>query len=98
MRVARRSALVLLGSSAIVGLVRPARAGDKFVTVGINLPLTGASAEDATNILHGAQLAIEEANAKGGIGGYEIASWSSTTAPRPPVSTIPRSRPSTRAR
>ena len=45
---------------------------DKFVTVGINLPLTGASAEDATNILHGAQLAIEEANAKGGIGGYEI--------------------------
>ena len=72
MRVARRSALVLLGSSTFVGLVRAARASDKFVTVGINLPLTGASAEDATNILHGAQLAIEEANAKGGIGGYEI--------------------------
>ena len=36
-------------------------------------PLTGgAAAEDATNILHGAQLAIEEANAKGGIAGYEI--------------------------
>ena len=72
MRVARRSALVLLGSSTFVGLVRAARASDKFVTVGINLPLTGASAEDATNILHGAQLAIEEANASGGIGGYEI--------------------------
>ena len=72
MRIARRSALALLGSSALAGLARPARAADKFVTVGINLPLTGAAAEDATNILHGAQLAIEEANARGGIGGYEI--------------------------
>ena len=36
------------------------------------LPLTGAGAEDAINILHGAQLAIEEANAKGGPGGYEV--------------------------
>ena len=72
MRIARRSALALLGSSALAGLVRPARAGDKFVTVGINLSLTGAAAEDATNMLHGAQLAIEEANARGGIGGYEI--------------------------
>ena len=72
MRIARRSALALLGSSALAGLALPARAGDKFVTVGINLPLTGAAAEDATNILHGAQLAIEEANARGGIGGYEI--------------------------
>ena len=72
MRFARRSALALLGSSALAGLVRRACAAEKFVTVGINLPLTGAAAEDATNILHGAQLAIEEANAKGGIGGYEI--------------------------
>ena len=72
MRIARRSALALLGSSALAGFVQPARAGDKFVTIGINLPLTGAAAEDATNILHGAQLAIEEANARGGLGGYEI--------------------------
>ena len=72
MRIARRSALALLGSSALAGVTRPARAEAKFVTIGINLPLTGAAAEDATNILHGAQLAIEEANARGGIGGYEI--------------------------
>jgi branched-chain amino acid transport system substrate-binding protein len=72
MRVARRSALALLGSSALAGFVRPVRAEGKFVTVGIALPLTGASAEDATNILRGAQLAIEEANAKGGAGGYEV--------------------------
>ena len=63
MRLARRSAVALLGSSALTGFLRPARAASKFVTIGINLPLTGASAEDATNMLHGALLAIEEANA-----------------------------------
>jgi branched-chain amino acid transport system substrate-binding protein len=72
MRFARRSALALLGSSALTGFVRPTRAKERFVTVGINLPLTGASAEDATNILHGALLAIDEANAAGGPGGYEV--------------------------
>jgi branched-chain amino acid transport system substrate-binding protein len=72
MRVARRSALALIASSAVSRVAKPARAAEKFVTIGINLPLTGAGAEDAINILHGAQLAIEEANAKGGIGGYEI--------------------------
>jgi branched-chain amino acid transport system substrate-binding protein len=72
MTLTRRSALTLLGSSAIVGVTRAARAEAKFVTVGINLPLTGAGAEDATTILRGAVLAIEEANAAGGIGGYEI--------------------------
>ena len=77
MRLARRSALALLGSSALgasglAAFVHPARAGEKFVTIGIALPLTGAAAEDATNILHGAVLAIEEANAKGGPGGYEV--------------------------
>lgn len=77
MRLARRSALVLLGSSALSAsrlatFVQPARAAGKSVTVGIALPLTGAGAEDATNILHGAVLAIEEANARGGPGGYEV--------------------------
>jgi branched-chain amino acid transport system substrate-binding protein len=72
MRVARRSALALFGSSALAGYIGPARAKEKFVTVGVNLPLTGASAEDATNMLHGALLAIEEANAAGGPGGYEV--------------------------
>src|SRR5580704_11730895 len=72
MTLTRRSALTLLGSSALAGVTRTARAQAKFVTVGINLPLTGAGAEDATTILRGALLAIEEANAAGGIGGYEI--------------------------
>jgi branched-chain amino acid transport system substrate-binding protein len=72
MRLARRCVLALLGSSALAGFVRPARTEGRWVTIGINLPLTGASAEDATTILHGAVLAIEEANAKGGPRGYEV--------------------------
>jgi branched-chain amino acid transport system substrate-binding protein len=72
MHVARRSALALLGSSALAGFGRPAHAEGKTVTVGIALPLTGAGAEDAKTILHGAVLAIEAANAAGGPGGYEV--------------------------
>ena len=72
MRLTRRSALTLLGSTAFTGIAPHARAADKSVTVGIALPLTGAGAEDATNILHGAALAFEEANAKGGPGGYQV--------------------------
>jgi hypothetical protein len=45
MRLARRSALGLLGSSALAGFIGRAGADGKSVTVGINLPLTGASAE-----------------------------------------------------
>jgi branched-chain amino acid transport system substrate-binding protein len=69
---ARRSALALIAASALAAIDRRTCAAEKFVTIGINLPLTGAAAEDATNILHGAQLAIGETNAKGGIEGYEI--------------------------
>jgi branched-chain amino acid transport system substrate-binding protein len=72
MRVPRRSALALLGSGALAGFQRPASATDQFVTLGIDLPLTGASAEDATGILRGALLAIEEANAAGGPGGFDV--------------------------
>jgi branched-chain amino acid transport system substrate-binding protein len=72
MRLARRSALALLGSSALAGAIGPVRAAGKSVAIGIALPLTGAGAEDATTILHGAVLAIEEANAKGGPGGYQV--------------------------
>lgn len=39
------------------------------ITIGINLPLTGADASDAANIRDGALMAIDQINAKGGIGG-----------------------------
>jgi branched-chain amino acid transport system substrate-binding protein len=73
-RISRRSSIRLLGSSALVGLARPyvARAADKLVTVAVDLSLTGADAETAVRIKDGFLMAIDEANAKGGAGGYHI--------------------------
>src|SRR5438874_4581642 len=69
-----RRALVLQLSAAafIAGAILPARAADKTVTIGINLPLTGADAHDAELIKNGALLALDEANAQGGVAGYKI--------------------------
>jgi branched-chain amino acid transport system substrate-binding protein len=50
----------------------PAFAADKSVTVGINLPLTGADAQAALKIKQGAQMALDDANAAGGVSGYKI--------------------------
>jgi branched-chain amino acid transport system substrate-binding protein len=47
-------------------------AADKTITIGINLPLTGADAHDAELIKDGALLALDEANAQGGVAGYKI--------------------------
>jgi branched-chain amino acid transport system substrate-binding protein len=47
-------------------------AQSKTVYIGIDLPLTGADAEDAELIKDGALMAIDEQNAKGGVGGYKL--------------------------
>jgi len=47
-------------------------APDKRDTVGIDVSLTGAGAEDAILVKNGASLAIDEANAQGGMAGYHI--------------------------
>jgi branched-chain amino acid transport system substrate-binding protein len=49
-----------------------AAAADKTVKIGLNLPFTGADAHDAELIKDGALLAIDEANAQGGVGGYKL--------------------------
>ena len=41
----------------------PAHAQDKTVTIGIELPLTGADADSATRIKNGALMAIDDVNA-----------------------------------
>jgi branched-chain amino acid transport system substrate-binding protein len=72
----RRTLIACLSTTALAGTLfaraRGAAAADKSVTVGINLSLTGADAEDAALIKNGAQMAIDEANAKGGVAGYKI--------------------------
>jgi branched-chain amino acid transport system substrate-binding protein len=64
--------LVLIVALISLGSLPRGMAQMKSVTVGITLPLTGADAEDAALIEDGALLAIEEANAKGGVAGYHI--------------------------
>jgi branched-chain amino acid transport system substrate-binding protein len=73
----RRQITTALGTGTIValaapGTILPARAADKSVIIGINLPLTGADADASTRIKYGAEMAIEEANAKGGVAGYKL--------------------------
>ena len=74
--LSRRSLIIHLSTTALVGALavhaRSATAADKTVKVGINLPFTGADAHDAELIKDGAMLAIDEANAQGGVGGYKI--------------------------
>jgi branched-chain amino acid transport system substrate-binding protein len=68
----------LTGVAGITGL----QAQQKTIKVGITLPLTGADAEDALLIKNGAMMAIDEANAKGGVAGYkiEVVTYDSGTA------------------
>jgi branched-chain amino acid transport system substrate-binding protein len=71
--LSRRALMIQLPAAALAaGWAGRALAADKSITVGINLPLTGADADDANLIKDGAMLAIDEANAKGGVGGYKI--------------------------
>jgi len=98
-------ALLLVGAVAAIATLCaiPAPAADKTVKVGITLPLTGADADDATLIKNGALLAIEEANAKGGVAGYKVEaviydSGTATAGQYDPAQAepIPRSSPPTR--
>ena len=54
---------------------------DKTLKLGITLPLSGGAAADGQPTLKGAQLAVDEANAKGGVGGYKIAARRRSTTP-----------------
>src|SRR6266481_3660642 len=76
--VAFAGVVALAGAGGIVA----ALAQQKAVKLGITLPLTGADADDAGKIQHGFQIAIDEANAKGGVGGYkiEVVTYDSGTA------------------
>jgi branched-chain amino acid transport system substrate-binding protein len=65
----------VLGTGVLLALgasVTPAISADKMLTIGVTLPLTGADADSAARIKYGAQMAIDEANAKGGVAGYKL--------------------------
>jgi branched-chain amino acid transport system substrate-binding protein len=72
--IARRTAVQVAAGVVVASAfgVRPIRAADESVTVGLDLSLTGADAESAKRVEDGAMMAFDEANAKGGINGYKI--------------------------
>jgi branched-chain amino acid transport system substrate-binding protein len=74
MMTTRRALIIQLPAAALTGALawRSVLAADKRVTVGIDVSLTGAGAEDAILVKNGAMLAIDEVNAKGGVAGYSI--------------------------
>lgn len=68
----RRRAIRMAGAAALatgIGHV-PASAADKIVTIGMGFPLTGTLALQARIARDAVVFAIDEANAKGGAGGY----------------------------
>jgi branched-chain amino acid transport system substrate-binding protein len=69
----RRVLITQLPAAALAGALFSKSvfaADEKRVTVGIDVSLTGAGAEDAILVKNGAMLAVDEANAKGGVAGY----------------------------
>ena len=65
------TSLGVLALAAFAG-IGPALAQDKTVTIGIELPLTGADADSATRIKNGAVMGINDINSAGGAGGYKL--------------------------
>ena len=64
---------VITAAAALAGAgAAEAQGAAKVVNVGIDLSLTGADAKSATRILHGAQMAFDDANAKHEIPGYQL--------------------------
>jgi branched-chain amino acid transport system substrate-binding protein len=66
------AAVAGVAAFAGAGGIAAVQAQQKTVKIGMTLPLTGADADDALKIQRGFQIAIDEANAKGGIAGYKI--------------------------
>lgn len=64
----RMAALALLATG--LGATAPAWAASKVVKIGLLAQVTGSSSADAQESIRGAQMAIDEVNAQGGIDGY----------------------------
>ena len=83
--ITRRAAGQLFVAGAVaatIGGVDRARAANQVLKIGVNLSLTGADAESAARILHGAQLAFDDANAANAVPGYtfDVVSYDDGTA------------------
>jgi branched-chain amino acid transport system substrate-binding protein len=68
-----RRAVGGLGAAALTAVaVGRARAEEKFLTIGMSVPLTGTLAQQAGIVSNAARFAVNEANEKGGVAGYRL--------------------------
>jgi branched-chain amino acid transport system substrate-binding protein len=72
MKLRALGALTLGAVFVAAGCSGGTTSSDKTLKLGVTLPLSGGAAADGQPTLKGAQLAVDEVNAKGGIGGYKI--------------------------
>jgi branched-chain amino acid transport system substrate-binding protein len=72
--ITRRAAARLAAGTALTAAFavgsRPSRAAEKVLTVGVDLSLTGADAEDATRVKDGIVMAFDAANQGNAVPGY----------------------------
>lgn len=70
----KRHSFVIIAAAAALALhvAGPAQAAGDTVKIGFNAPLTGFAAADGNSAKIGAELAVDQANAAGGIDGREI--------------------------
>ena len=71
MKLSRFGALAAVAVFAI-GACSIGTPGGKTLKIGVTLPLSGGAAADGQPTLKGAKLAIDQANEKGGVGGYKL--------------------------
>ena len=70
--VTRREVTRLGAAALAAAATRRALAAEKVLSVGMSVPLTGTLAQQAGIVRDAAQFAVNEANAKGGVGGYRL--------------------------
>ena len=68
----KKALICLFLGAAVVALAAPLPALAGSIKIGFNAPLTGFAAADGNSALIGAQLAVEQVNAAGGVNGDEI--------------------------
>jgi branched-chain amino acid transport system substrate-binding protein len=72
MKFARVGAAIAAAAIIVAACGGGSSGGDKTLKLGVTLPLSGGAAADGQPTLKGAQLAVDEINTKGGIGGYKL--------------------------
>jgi branched-chain amino acid transport system substrate-binding protein len=66
------SIALLVAVGLVLGVPGGSLAQQKVLKIGLSLPITGADADGADAVRKGAELAIQEINAKGGAAGYKL--------------------------